>query len=44
MKRNHFKINKLTTEISNTIQAVLNTLLLNNYSHDQILSQSQFGA
>jgi len=44
MKRNHYKINKHTVKISNAIQAVLNTLLLNNYSHDQIFSQSQFGA
>ncbi len=44
MKRNHYKVNKVTTEILDTIQAVLNTLMLNNFWNDQILSQFQFGA
>ena len=38
MKRNHYKVNKVTTEILDTIQAVLNTLMLNNMNaNDQIL-------
>jgi hypothetical protein len=45
MKRNHYKISEGSGIFQDTIQAVLNTLMLNNTTiNDQILSWLKFGA